>query len=765
LAQAQSSELGAGISTIQRIRNRGNLMVVGVAYDYAPFSLLDDEGNVIGFEPELVRALADIWEIEVTFLPVTPAARLPKLLAGQVDLIAAALPHTVENEAVVDFSSHYFTDTYALLLAVDSPSLNFGTLTGRTVAMVQDEDALAQLDEYLLTTDSSVTLLPFQEPDAALRALAAGQANTLLDRYTYLTDVAADQSDLSIIVPLAGQQAFAFGIAPGDSIFRNLVDATLQQLYQSGRYAEIYQKWFPAQSVPSLPRLPGRWPYTMADTPATIGPSGETVLEQLRARGTLRTGVRYDMPPFGFLDAEGTIQGFEVDLIHEIANRWFGDPNAVILVRVTPDTAIPLLNNEQIDLVASALTHNWPSEALVDFTLPYYADTLSLLVRRESTLTTFAELDAKTIATADGIAMRIHIATLLDPIAQPLLMPFQEYRTAEQALLAGQIDGIIGSTTALAETAAANSALRLLPETISAQSYSIALPTFNDDLRDQLNLTLQAMQLDGTYAAIYGNWFETPTFTIPTWPGISVDRPLLLRTEEDEEPLHLQPTPSLALSTTVLSVQATGAPTITTSPTASPATILVPTTLPAEEAGTDERVTPAPIGATASTASTGEGEQPITVTVLRDVNINARTEPTIDAPILTLIEGGSSLSAFALSEDGEWVAIALSSGERGWVARRFLIEAAQLGEITRDGLTATPTTIAATQNSSRAPTAASAPPTIHRISSTDSLASIAQQYYGEQRLWTLIYEANRAQIGENPGIIPLGIELVIPARP
>ena len=50
----------------------------------------------------------------------------------------------------------------------------------------------------------------------------------------------------------------------------------------------------------------------------------------------------------------------------------------------------------------------------------------------------------------------------------------------------------------------------------------------------------------------------------------------------------------------------------------------------------------------------------------------------------------------------------------------------------------------------------------HRIQATDTLATIAEAYYGAQRHWRLIYEANRTLIGDDPNAIPVGAELMIP---
>jgi LysM repeat protein len=154
---------------------------------------------------------------------------------------------------------------------------------------------------------------------------------------------------------------------------------------------------------------------------------------------------------------------------------------------------------------------------------------------------------------------------------------------------------------------------------------------------------------------------------------------------------------------------------------------------------------------------------PLTVTVSRGVNINARTQPNPTAPILALIAGDTSWKALALADDGEWVQIELAAGQRGWVARRLLVEAEQLRVSITVATPAAPTPTQLPVGASVTPTP-SVPfaTTLHRVSATDSLASIARQYYGAQRLWTLIYTANRELIGENPNVIPVGTVLVIP---
>lgn len=825
-------------STIQRMRNRGDLLVVGIAYDYAPFGSLDANGEAIGFEPDLVRALAALWDVDVAFVPISPSARIQNLLAGQVDLIAAALPHTLANENVVDFSNHYFVDTAALLLPLESQTLSFDAISGQTVAIVQDGSPMSQFTRYLEDSGTTVNLLPFQEHGSALRALTAGQADALLANYTYLAEVAAKQTALSVILPFPGEEAMGFGIAPGDSLFRNMVDASMQELYTSGVYAEIFARWFPNRPVPALPLVPGEWLYTMADLPATTTEESPSVLAELRANGMMRVGVHYDLPPLGYLDDTGKIQGFEIDLVREFARRWFGDVEALALVRVTPDTAIPLLQAGQVDLVAAALPYTWPNEATIDFSLPYYADSLGVLVPATEPPTTLTALHQRPLAVVGTVGARTQATILFDDTIQPQLLPFQEYRAAEHALLAGQVDGLLGSTTVLARSQSQYPDLQLLAEQRRSQTYGIGIPASDHQMRDLVNLTLQVMKLDGAYDNIYSKWFGATPFAITVWPGITADVDLTVVEQRPATTPILQPTvaPPSAEPAATPTRQPTLLPTVTRSATAIPlptrslapvvvgqvpatnttaaelSSILVPTPNPTLPAATDiastvQAVTQPTDGATLSTVESltvtatlattplpavaaVQLRFPITVTVLGDISINARTGPTTAASVVSLVSGGTIWPALALSDDGEWVQIALSANVRGWVARRLLVEAAQFEDGSVDSVdnftdssgTPTPTELPQVQrtNTPLPPVLPSATPTIavtptprllfatnttHRITATDSLASIAQQYYDEQRLWTIIYDANRDLIGDDPNVIPVGAELVIPPKP
>lgn len=737
-------------------------MIAGVLFDYRPFGYLDGQGKVTGFEVDLIRAIAEQWAIDVQFVPVTPSTRIQSLVAGQIDLIAAAMPDTIAAEAHIDFSQSYFTDTPALLVRATTPATDLTALANKTIAAIQSDEATAALQTALGAAATTATIMPFQEYGPAVMALKAGQADALLADRTYLTQVGQTLPIDHVLLPLPVMQTYGIGVAQGDAYFRNLIDTTLLALQEHGTLSTLYAKWFPEQTVPRLEQLPGQWPYTFATSPSDLTLPATSRLRQMQTRGKLLVGVAYDFAPFGFLGDDSQPRGFDIDLSHELARRWLGDAEALELVRVTPATAIPLLMAGQVDLVAAALPLTWANRALIDFSQSYFYDGQSVLTRPDSTIQTLADLDQKLVAGVGGsnvndlaalIGALTSIATTDTPA--PTLLPFQELRAAQQALLAGQVDALIGSSVALSQTVQSNPGLKLAIDGFVRQPYAIGIPLFDAELRDQVNLTLQAMQDDGTYTTLYERWFA-PTPTLVRAPTASPEHTGIVRQ-------------TLAVIATVLPILAAD-----TTPATEPvgvvsAAILRATATPTAPASSLS----APILVATSTAATAvmsaapTGAAGATTIALRPgIKVNARRGPTATAPIVEVLEGGTTWPFLGVSPDGAWIEVQLAGQVQAWVAAQLILQPA-----TTAALQATMPSTLSPPSVATAPTPTPTPPLLfttpltHRVNAADTLATIAKQYYGNQGLWQLIYEANRDRIGDDPNAIPVGAELVIPPPP
>ena len=275
--------------------------------------------------------------------------------------------------------------------------------------------------------------------------------------------------------------------------------------------SEFVSNLSPTPTVPSNQTIPSPTPLPL--------PENATVGARILARGYLRVGIRYDIPPFGYITDEGGVAGFGVDMGHELARRWLGNPQAVEFQQIRTDTAIEHLQAGNVDIVITNLVHTQEREELVDFTLPFFIDGHALLIRTSDavSITEPGDLQGRPIA-----ALSWTDAADVLQASVPFTLTFRTFDRFDAAVAAlgqGEVDAVTELRSRLFW------GNRLLPETTivgqhTSASVAFAFPEDNAFFADLVNLTFQEIVSDGTYAEIYTRWFplEYPP-TVEHWPG------------------------------------------------------------------------------------------------------------------------------------------------------------------------------------------------------------------------------------------------------
>lgn len=515
----------SAVSVIQRIRDRGNVMRAGVKYDFPPFGSVQANGQPVGFDVALIQAMADEWGVKVEFVQVSSADRIPKLAAGEVDIVAASMTHNKPRDETIDFSQTYFLDGQSLLVRKDSGISGVADLDGKTVAAVEGSTSLLNIQAEADAAGIDIEIFPFKEYPPTIEVLKAGVVDALTTDSIALLGYAKENPELVVVGGLFTSEPYGIGVPAGDSYFNNLVNFTLQNLKQSGIYDELYLKWFGAEAEPfAIELLPGEWPYSFADSPVTLDKSVRSVVDKLLEDGTFVAGVKYDFPPFGSLNENGEPVGFDIDIMQEFAKRWLGDADAVQLVQVTSNNRIPKLAAGEVDILAASMTHRQDRDEEIDFSQTYFLDGQSLLVHIDSALEAVADLDGKIVAAIEGSSSIVNIQAEAEALGIDIeIAQFQEYPPAIEALKAGIVDALTTDSVALLRFANENpQELKVTGGRFTEEPYGLGIPNYDDRFRDLVNFTLQEMKLDGTYDRLYAKWFgEDQPFAVELWPGES----------------------------------------------------------------------------------------------------------------------------------------------------------------------------------------------------------------------------------------------------
>lgn len=220
----------------------------------------------------------------------------------------------------------------------------------------------------------------------------------------------------------------------------------------------------------------------------------------------LRVGFKNDVPGFGYLNPEtNEIEGFEVDLAKALAKELTGSEENYTATEVNANTRGPMLDNGELDCIIATFTITEERKELFNFSDAYFTDHVGLLVKKDSGIESFADLDGKTIGVAQSATSRTAIQEAADEAG--ISVSFSEFGTYPEiktALVSGRVDCFSVDKAILLGYLDDDTVI--LPEDFRAQDYGIATKKDNTELADKINEILLNMQANGELDALKAKW-------------------------------------------------------------------------------------------------------------------------------------------------------------------------------------------------------------------------------------------------------------------
>lgn len=225
---------------------------------------------------------------------------------------------------------------------------------------------------------------------------------------------------------------------------------------------------------------------------------------------TLRVGTEATYAPFEFAAEDGSLTGFDVELIKAVGKEA-GFDNVEVL-NMPFDGLIPALMTSQIDSIIAAMSITPERAKRVAFSDPYYTSGLSVLILQENAQK-YPKVDS-----LKGQSLCAQIGTTGAMTAETLspgkVKAFNTEPEAFMELKAKGCEGVVNDRPInlyfLAQTA--SDGVTEINEILTAEKYGIAVNKRNSELLQKLNDGLKKVRENGTYDAIYQKWFKlTPT--------------------------------------------------------------------------------------------------------------------------------------------------------------------------------------------------------------------------------------------------------------
>jgi len=235
--------------TLERINQTGTL-IIGTRTGSPPFAYVNAKNEWVGFSIDLVEELVKPAlekklnkTIKVEKKESTPPTRIPLLTSNAVDLIAGTMTDTRARRDSVDFSITFFVTGAQFLVKKGSKIRGIKDIDGKRIAAQQGSTNARIIRERA----PKAQLREFPDQPAAFQALLQGQVDAYTNDGIQLAGLkakAANPAQWEIVGEFFSYEPYGMAMRKNDADFRNAVNNGLIDGIESGKYFEIYDKWF-----------------------------------------------------------------------------------------------------------------------------------------------------------------------------------------------------------------------------------------------------------------------------------------------------------------------------------------------------------------------------------------------------------------------------------------------------------------------------------------------------------------------------------------
>ncbi|WP_280305616.1 ABC transporter substrate-binding protein [Nocardia neocaledoniensis] len=228
-----------------KVKQAGKL-VVGVNVPYQPNEYKDASGKIVGFDVDLLDAVATTLGLKVDYVESAFEKIIPAIQAGTYDVGMSSITDSREREQQVDFTTYF------------SAGIQWAQQTGKTVdpnnacgkrvavqatTVEHTEEIPAKSAKCVAEGKPPIDMKPFDEQSAATNALVLGQVDAM-SADSPVTAYAIKQSEGKIEAtgPIFDSAPYGWAVQKGSPLAASLQKA-LQHLIDNGKYGEITTNW------------------------------------------------------------------------------------------------------------------------------------------------------------------------------------------------------------------------------------------------------------------------------------------------------------------------------------------------------------------------------------------------------------------------------------------------------------------------------------------------------------------------------------------
>ena len=459
---------------------------------YAPFEFKDTDQTYKGIDVDIINKVAEIkgWNIQMSY-PGFDAA-VNAVQAGQADAIMAGMTKTKERENVFTMSDTYYDTKVVIATTKSNKITKYEELSGKTVGVKNGTASQRFLES--IKDKYGFTIKTFDTGDLMNNSLSTGAVNAIMDDKPVIEYAINQGQDLSINMDGEAVGSFAFGVKKG-SKYEYLVtefNEALAQMKKDGSLDKIINKWTNSSKTSSQ--------VTSLTSTTSAGQKATPV----KSKYVIASDSSF--APFVFQNSSNQYTGIDMDLIKAIAEDQGFE---IEITNPGFDAAINAVQSGQADGMIAGMSITDARKETFDFSDSYYTANTILGVKESSTISSYEDLNGKTVGVKNGTASQTFLTENQSKYGYKI-KTFADGASMYDSLNTGAIDAVMDDEPVLKYSISQGQKLKTPIEGTPIGETAFAVKKGNNpELIEMFNNGLANLKASGEFQKILDKYLAT----------------------------------------------------------------------------------------------------------------------------------------------------------------------------------------------------------------------------------------------------------------
>lgn len=215
-------------------------LVAGTDAIYAPMESMDENGEIVGIDIDIVKAIADEVGVEVEFKNIGWEPLFPAVDSGEVDFAVSSITITDDRKENFDFTDPYYMANQLILVPEDSDISSFADLEDKRVSVQINTTGHIVVKE--LQGDTSSNIVATETMPLAISEMLNGNADASVGDNSTVNEYIKNNPNVAVKTiedDSFEKEYYGLMVKKGNDKVLNLLNEGIQKIKDNGKLKEM----------------------------------------------------------------------------------------------------------------------------------------------------------------------------------------------------------------------------------------------------------------------------------------------------------------------------------------------------------------------------------------------------------------------------------------------------------------------------------------------------------------------------------------------